>query len=196
MQLQLVCRHRFKSWWPPGLLTRCLPWADKNHWRALIRVAMPPSHARPSIIEQREFSQAQAAHLAVNIDGWQAGRAGKMAIHKLSRSSRAADGAVHQDLFKIGSSKTRGQKLGAWSGWLCGYHVELFLVSNTFVSFRSQGTFRCAKCATFRAHCAMAAEWRKVAQSRKSQEKSQVWNTLRWKVHLCIWVIIYIFLFK
>ena len=51
--------------------------------------------------------------------------------------------------------------------------MRVQVVAITFSTFRPQGTVRSAKCATLRTHCAMAAEWRKVAQSRKSQEKSQ-----------------------
>ena len=71
-------------------------------------------------------------------------------------------------------------KLGASAGWWCGYHS----LAKSFMSFRPQGTVRREKCATLRTQCAMAAEWRNVAQSRKSQEKSQDWGTLRRKVHL------------
>ena len=53
--------------------------------------------------------------------------------------------------------------------------VTMFVqvVAITFGTFRPQDIVRRAKCATLRTQCAMAAEWRKVAKSRKSQEKSE-----------------------
>ena len=53
--------------------------------------------------------------------------------------------------------------------------VTMFMcvVAITFGTFRPQGMMQRGKCATLRAQRALAAEWRNVAKSGKSQAKSQ-----------------------